>query len=272
MGDRWKFGDDPFVKYWKYKALHKKLAVGRPRRVNPAHVFRYAREIETALKRVPKLRLDNIFDATDPVEIADVISALPHDHAGSIAKCRNCVLLGGWVHRGQSWPRVLSPDNGRSASLLLARISNRTLPELLFLAITELRSAANARLFLEHTPNQIRYIADSVAAPALYDDVTKSLKWINAPEQLREIDTSHVGTPHHCPACGETWACGAVGCTAGYELFCSGCRPSGDSSALAEELKPKVNTRYQRTICIARRHELETIVGLFERGLQKRTR
>ena len=161
MGNQWKFGDDPRLKYWNYKRKHKKLSVGRPNEIDPEETLKYSRDIERALKALAQRALHQILDAHSPAEIAETIKSLPHDHTEKIENCTHCVLLGGWDNRNQVWPRLVPPTGEKPARTIRTKIDNRTMPELLFDAICELGA----------TTKQLRRIADSVAAPALYDKV-----------------------------------------------------------------------------------------------------
>jgi hypothetical protein len=147
---------------------HEKLTAGRPPEINPAETYEYARDVERALRKLPKRVLDKILDARSPEELAEAISSLPHRHTATransrraLTECARCMLLGGWEHRNKIWPRLVAPTGDKPARTLSTKIENRTLPELLFLAITELGA----------TSEDLERIADSVAAPALYDNV-----------------------------------------------------------------------------------------------------
>jgi hypothetical protein len=155
------------LKHWQYRFKHEKLTAGRPREIDHGEVYDYARDIEAALRKLPKRVLMRILDAHSAEETAEAICSLPHQgHRGSmsyrqIAKCGRCLLLGGWEHRNATWPRLVPPKENEPPRIVPAKIENRTLPELLFLAITELGA----------TKDDLQRVADSVACPALYDDV-----------------------------------------------------------------------------------------------------
>ena len=136
--------------------------------IDAKEVYEYARDIERALRRLPKRVLGGILNARAAEEVAAAIEALPHLHSTGpainrreLTRCTRCLLLGGWPQRNAVWPRMIPPVGNQPARTVPAKIENRTLPELLFLAVTEIGAMAG----------DLDRVADSVAAPTLYDDV-----------------------------------------------------------------------------------------------------
>ena len=273
MATRWKVGDDPLAKYWKYRRKHEKLSVGKPAKINASRVLAYAKNIELALNRLTKKQWIGLAAATTPGEIAKIIESLkctdnPHERERDFAACRRCTLLGGWRNRLRNqWPTHVPPEGDMSAGLLLMRVGNRTTPELICEALAD-KTFPLAR----PRSKQVRYIAESIAAPALYDQVLMPLEWINAPTKVRRVESPHVGQVHECPACGAKWKCSIVGCSKDQKHSCSDCArnsgppsndvPAGESRQASTAPvyvplpKPVIwrpSLRYSRDICARQR-------------------
>lgn len=164
------------LRFLKYSVKHEKFSPGRPRRIDPAQAIHYADEIERALKKAGLKRLEELTQAGSAEGVAQVFKKIPESvkifrrpgakRTQGWHESVQVVLLGGWEWRGKTMMVFRTPERDKPPRAVSQPVTAQTLPELIFSALQD-----DSRPQEPHA--LLRFIAESVAAPAIWSGTSR---------------------------------------------------------------------------------------------------